>query len=203
MKQESVFKNFDVSEEGLNSRVHVLRGKRVMFDRDLAELYGVETKVLNRSVRRNIKRFPVDFMFQLEAGDVQNSLRYQFGTLNKSKNAPTEPNKILRCQNGTLKQGKHMKYLPYAFTEHGIAMLSSVLNSDRAIAVNIQIMRMFIRQREAVGASLEMKAKMSKLEQEQQENFKMVFEALGLLLKDRKKGMGIKAKKQKIGFAMK
>ena len=106
----------------IQSLIYEIRGYKVMVDRDLAKLYGVETKVLNQAVKRNIKRFPEDFMFQLTH---EECLRSQFVTLNT-------------------KQGHHLKYLPYAFTEQGVAMLSSVLRSDTAIEVNIRIMRAFV-----------------------------------------------------------
>lgn len=107
--------------------IHLVRGQKVMFDGDLARLYDVETKALNRAVRRNIFRFPEDFMFQLTNQEVMSS----------------------RCQIGTLKirQGKNIKYRPYVFTEQGVAMLSSVLHSERAVRVNIEIMRAFVRMR--------------------------------------------------------
>lgn len=108
--------------ERIENEIYTIRNQKVMLDRDLAELYGVETKVLNQGVKRNLKRFPEDFMFQLTK-DEFNSLRSQIVTLEG--------------------RGKHPKYLPYAFTENGVAMLSSVLNSERAIQVNIQIMRAF------------------------------------------------------------
>ena len=106
----------------IQSLIYEIRGYKVMVDTDLAKLYGVETKVLNQAVKRNIKRFPEDFMFQLTH---EECLRSQFVTLNT-------------------KQGHHLKYLPYAFTEQGVAMLSSVLRSDAAIEVNIRIMRAFV-----------------------------------------------------------
>ena len=106
----------------IQSLIYEIRGYKVMVDRDLAKLYGVETKVLNQAVKRNIKRFPEDFMFQLTH---EECLRSQIVTLNT-------------------KQGHHLKYLPYAFTEQGVAMLSSVLRSDAAIEVNIRIMRAFV-----------------------------------------------------------
>ena len=106
----------------IQSLIYEIRGYKVMVDRDLAKLYGVETKVLNQAVKRNIKRFPEDFMFQLTH---EECLRSQIVTLNT-------------------KQGHHLKYLPYAFTEQGVAMLSSVLRSDAAIEVNIRIMRVFV-----------------------------------------------------------
>lgn len=113
-----------------------------MLDKDLARLYGVETKVLNQSVTRNIERFPNDFMFKLTWDEV----------------------KRLRSQNVTLKRGEHTKYTPRAFTEQGIAMLSSVLNSERAIQVNIQIMRTFTRLRQMMMSHVELKNKIEKME---------------------------------------
>jgi len=112
--------------EMIEKKIYLVRGKKVMLDQDLAQLYGVEPKQLKRQVRRNLKRFPPDFMFQL----------------NKAENL------MLRCQFGTLRHGQFAKYLPDAFSEHGILMLSSVLNSERAIEVNIKIMRIFNKIRE-------------------------------------------------------
>ena len=109
--------------ENITNLIYQIRGHRVMLDKDLAELYGVETKVLKQAVRRNTERFPEDFMFELSL----------------------EEDRALRSQNVTLKRGQHAKYPPMAFTEQGVAMLSSVLNSERAIQVNIQIMRAFPR----------------------------------------------------------
>ena len=110
--------------EEFRSRIHVIRGQQVMLDKDLAELYGVEVKNLNKAVKRNMNRFPIDFMFQLTKEEYNS----------------------LRCQNGTLKNGRgeHSKYLPYVFTEQGVAMLSSVLRSETAIEVNVRIMRAFV-----------------------------------------------------------
>jgi phage regulator Rha-like protein len=108
----------------IEDMIHEIRGQKVMLDRDLARLYGVETKMLNRAVKRNISRFPEFFMFQLTAEEWQN----------------------LRCQIGTFKSDIR-KYRPYAFTEHGILMLSSVLNSERAVQINIQIMLAFVQMR--------------------------------------------------------
>ena len=115
----------------IQSLIYEIRGYKVMVDRDLAKLYGVETKVLNQAVKRNIKRFPEDFMFQLTH---EECLRSQIVTLNT-------------------KQGHHLKYLPYAFTEQGVAMLSSVLRSDAAIEVNIRIMRAFVSIRNQIYLS--------------------------------------------------
>ena len=130
----------------IESLIHEIRGHKVMLDRDLAKLYGVETKVLNQAVKRNIKRFPEDFMFQLTN---EECLRSQFVTL---KN----------------KQGHHLKYMPYVFTEQGVAMLSSVLRSDTAIEINIRIIRAFVSIRNHIYTvnqfSSELEAIKSKLE---------------------------------------
>lgn len=129
-------------DAAITGRIHNIRGQRVMLDRDLAELYGVETKNLKRQVRRNLLRFPEDFMFELTE----------------------EENGSLRSQFGTLKQGEHTKYLPMAFTEQGVAMLSSVLNSEQAILVNIHIIRVFTRMREMLLSSQDVLAKLKELE---------------------------------------
>ena len=124
----------------IQNRIYEIRGERVMLDFDLAQLYEVETKVLNQAVKRNIKRFPEDFMFQLTKGEFE-GLRFQIETLKTADS--------LRSQFVTLKnqRGQHSKYMPYAFTEQGVAMLSGILNSDKAINMNIAIMRAFVEVR--------------------------------------------------------
>lgn len=147
----------------IKNRIYEVRGQRVMLDRDLAELYGVETKVLNQAVKRNIERFPEDFMFQLDRKDVfflksqqitvneyNADLRSQFVT-SSPEDVDAESNKHLKSQIATSNWGGG-RYLPYAFTELGIAMLSSVLRSETAIQVNINIMRAFVAIRHAVAA---------------------------------------------------
>lgn len=147
----------------IKNRIYEVRGQRVMLDRDLAELYGVETKVLNQAVKRNIERFPEDFMFQLDRKDVfflksqqitvneyNADLRSQFVT-SSPEDVDAESNKHLKSQIATSNWGGG-RYLPYAFTELGIAMLSSVLRSETAIQVNINIMRAFVAIRHAIGA---------------------------------------------------
>ncbi len=128
--------------EVIKHRIYEVRGQRVMLDRDLAELYGVETKVLNQAVKRNIERFPEDFMFQLDRKDVFPSRLQQFSV--------NEYNANLKSQFVTSSWGGTRK-LPYVFTELGIAMLSSVLRSETAIQVNINIMRAFVAIRHAIG----------------------------------------------------
>lgn len=126
----------------VTSRINHIRGQKVMLDRDLAELYGVEVKRLKEQVRRNASRFPDDFMFELTK-------------------AEWDP---LRSQFATLKQGAHTKYLPFAFTEHGILMLANVLRSEQAIAVSIQIIRIFNRMRELLLSHREILQKLEQLE---------------------------------------
>ena len=157
--------------EIIKHRIYEVRGMQVMLDRDLAELYGVETKVLNQAVKRNIERFPEDFMFKLNKSEwvflrsqfvtlkesalstdtedidvVETSLRSQIVTLNNDEDSMSSQ---IVMTNG---RGQHSKYLPYAFTELGIAMLSSVLRSETAIQININIMRAFVAIRHAIGA---------------------------------------------------
>lgn len=136
--------------ESIESRIVVIRGQKILLDADLARLYGVSVKAFNQAVRRNLGRFPEDFMFQL-TWDETASLRSQIVTLNgRHSRAP--------------RQGAHVKYRPHAFTEQGVAMLSSVLRSTRAVAVNIAIMRAFVRLREMVASSGELAKKLNELE---------------------------------------
>jgi hypothetical protein len=140
------------------NKIYILRNQKVMLDRDLAELYGVETKRLNEQVRRNASRFPEDFMFQLSEEEVEN----------------------LMTQFATSSWGGHRK-TPYAFTEHGILMLSGVLTSEKAIHVNIQIMRIFIRVRQLLMDTAELKLDMEKIRKKlenQGKNMELVFHYL-------------------------
>ena len=143
--------------------IYLLRGQKVMLDFDLSVLYGVATKVLNQAVKRNRERFPNDFMFQLSAEEAR-SLRSQFVTLNNQL-AGTEDIRTNWSQIVTSSR-KHrgLTYRPYAFTEQGVAMLSSVLNSARAVKVNIAIMRAFVKLREALETNRELARKFSELE---------------------------------------
>ena len=131
--------------ENIQSKIYVIRGQRVMLDRDLASMYGVETKVLNQAVKRNIERFPEDFMFQLTKGEYEILtnciLRSQIVTANIED---VKGDSNLRSQIVTAKEFTMSRTLPYAFTEHGVAMLSSVLRSPLAIQVNIGIIRAFV-----------------------------------------------------------
>lgn len=161
-----------VAPERIESKIFLIRGKKVMLDRDLAVLYGVETKNLNKAVKRNAERFPVDFMFQLDEKENRILLKSQIAT---SRN----PN--LRFQTGTLSHGGQ-RYRSFAFTEQGVAMLSSVLNSKRAIQVNIQIIRTFTKLRELIATNKELREKIEKLENKYDQQFRVVFEAIKQLL---------------------
>ncbi len=141
------------------TKILLIRGKRVMLDRDLAKLYEVDTRQLTRQVRRNIERFPVDFMFQLTKEELQN----------------------LMCQNGTSSWGGTRK-LPYVFTEQGVAMLSGVLHSKRAIRVNIQIMRAFIQLKRMLLTNAGLRRKIEEMERKYDKQFVIVFQAIKQLL---------------------
>ena len=158
--------------EIIERKIYMIRGHKVLLDSDLATLYGVEVKQLKRQVRRNIHRFPEDFMFQLQKEEYE-SLRSRFGAL---------------------KRGGHAKYLPYAFTEQGVAMLSSVLNSDQAIEVNIQIMRAFVKLREMLSTHKDLARKLADMEKKYDAQFKVVFDAIRQLMSP------AVTKKRKIGF---
>lgn len=123
--------------KSIQNRIYEIRGERVMFDKDLASLYEIEVRILNQAVKRNIKRFPKDFMFQLTMEEFE-ELRFQ---IESSENTNSSRSQIVTLKTG---RGSNVKYLPYAFTEQGLAMLSGILNSDKAIAMNIAIMRAFV-----------------------------------------------------------
>ena len=143
--------------QSIQNRIYEIRGERVMLDKDLATLYETETKFLNLAVKRNIKRFPKDFMFQLTKEEYE-GVRFQIETLHKSQ-------KPLRLQNETLKtgRGQHIKYMPYAFTEQGVAMLSGILNSDKAINMNIAIMRAFVEVRKVLLMQTDLKEQLREI----------------------------------------
>ena len=151
-----------ISLSAIAQSIHSVRGQKVMFDSDLARLYRVETKALNRAVQRNRDRFPADFMFRLTGDEA-------------------EP---LRCQIGTLKtgRGKHRKFLPYVFTEQGVAMLSSVLRSKRAVLVNVEVVRTFVRLREILSSNADLARKLAVLEGKYDRQFRVVFDAIRQLM---------------------
>jgi hypothetical protein len=155
--------------ERIEKAIYLIRGEKVMLDRDLARLYGVSTKAFNQAVKRNLDRFPKDFMFQLTLEEGQVWWREVMAMR-------------LGSQNVTLKRGQHIKYRPYAFTEHGILMLSSVLNSKRAVQVNIEIMRTFVRLRQMLASNAELASKLADLEKKYDRQFKVVFDAIRHLM---------------------
>ncbi len=162
-----------IPEDIIEKNIHLIREQKVMLDKDLAALYEVETKRLKRAVKRNIDRFNEDFMFQLTMDESSEHSRYQ---------------------SGTLKRGHNIKYLPYVFTENGVAMLSSILNSKRAIHVNIQIMRAFTKLRTLMASHKELRTKIESMEKKYDEQFHVVFEAIKQLLESPKK------QRRQIGF---
>jgi len=153
-----------ITPERVERLILMIRGHKVMLDADLADLYGVETKVLNQAVKRNLERFPVDFMFQLSVEELA-GLRSHSGRLS------------LRSRIVTSKRGGR-RYLPYAFTEQGVAMLSSVLHSHRAVQVNIAIMRAFVRLREMLASHRDLARKLAAMEKKYDAQFKAVFDAI-------------------------
>jgi len=174
-----------VTQESIAQLIFRIRGQKVMLDRDLAELYEVETGQLKRAVRRNIDRFPDDFMFEMTKQELDN-WRSQYGTSN------------------SVKMG--LRYRPMAFTEQGVAMLSSVLRSKRAIQVNIQIMRVFTKLRQLVLENEDIKRELSEMRKQTDERFQIVFETLDQLLnmdEEPRKKIGFEVKKKKAAYGKK
>lgn len=157
-------KNILVPRDVIENKIFLIRGKKVMLDKDLAVLYGVETKVLIQSVKRNIRRFPVEFMFQL-TNEEMNSLRSQIVTS---------------------KRGGR-RYNIYVFTEQGVAMLSSVLKSERAIQVNIQIIKTFVKLRELIISNKELRRMIEKTEKKNEKRFQLIFETIKRILESQRK----------------
>ena len=178
----------------IQNRIYEIRGERVMLDRVLAALYEVETKALNLSVKRNLKRFPADFMFQLTKEEWE-SIRFQIETLEKGTS--------LRLQTETLKgRGQHSKYLPYAFTEQGVAMLSGILNSDKAINMNIAIMRAFVQVRQVLIRQSDVKEQLRELKEslgEHDVQLSQIYDAMENLL-DEKAAQRKWEDRERIGF---
>ncbi|WP_413999728.1 ORF6N domain-containing protein [Flavobacterium sp. W1B] len=171
-------KNFMLSEETISNKIYFIRNQKVMLDRDLAELYGIETKRLKEQVKRNINRFPEDFMFELSKAEFEN-WRSQFATSNSEKMG--------------------LRYAPMAFTEHGVLMLSSVLNSDKAIQTNIQIMRIFTKVRQMLLDTTEMKLDIVQIQRKlenQGKNIELVFSYLDELTEKKED----KKPRPKIGY---
>jgi len=156
--------SISLPDESIEDTILLIRGHRVILDHDLARLYGVATRTLNQAVKRNLDRFPEDFMFRLS----------------KAENEEWRRLKPLRSQMVILKKGRgtHIKYQPNAFTEHGILMLSSVLKSPRAVQVNIQIMRTFVRLRQMLASNEKLIERLDALEENYDAKFKIVFSAI-------------------------
>jgi len=172
-----------IPDETIIRKIFIFRGHKVMLDSDLAELYGVETKVLNQAVKRNNNRFPADFMFRLTKKEAE----------------------ISRSQFVTLKQGQNIKYLPYVFTEQGVAMLSGVINSDKAVKMNIAIMRAFVEIRRAVMNNKSIAGKLKSLEErlgEHDAQLNKIYHAIENLL-DKKVVHETWQERRKIGFSQK
>ncbi len=172
----SVLRPLDLNDHTITEKIYFIRGQKVMLDRDLAEMYDVPTKALKQAVKRNIERFPEDFMFAL---------------------TKQEAEEISRSQNVTLKQGENIKYLPFAFTEHGVLMLSSVLKTKRAVQVNIQIMRVYAKMRELLVTHKDILLKLEVIEKKvykNEEDISIVFNHLKQLIAQPK------TRKERIGF---
>jgi len=194
--------------QSIQNRIYELRGERVMLDRDLATLYETETKFLNLAVKRNIKRFPKDFMFQLSKEEFED-LRYQIETLETTDNplrlqnvTSKKTGKTLRLQNATSKGRGGTRYLPYAFTEQGVAMLSGILNSDKAISMNIAIMRAFVEIRKIIYRQNDLKEQMKKIKDrlgEHDAQLSQIYDAMENLL-DEKAAQRKWNDRQRIGF---
>lgn len=173
MRRRTGTSSLAIPGERIERRILLIRSQKVMLDADLAELYGVETKILNRAVRRNLTRFPLDFMFQLTREEL----------------------KLLRFHFGTSKEGRGgRRYNPLAFTEQGVAMLSSVLRSERAVQVNIAIMRAFVKLREILASHRDLARRLDEMEKSYDARFKVVFEAIRALVKPPEKA------RRRIGF---
>ncbi|MEQ1678109.1 MAG: ORF6N domain-containing protein [Chitinophagaceae bacterium] len=183
--------------KSIQNRIYEIRGERVMLDRDLASLYETETKALNLAVKRNIKRFPKDFMFQL-TNEEWNDIRLQIETL--------ETGDSLRLQNETSKNGRGgTRYLPYAFTEQGVAMLSGILNSDKAIAMNIAIMRAFVEIRRVLIQESDLREQLKQIKErigEHDVQLNQLYDAMENLL-DENAATNKWDNRQRIGFKQK
>ena len=184
--------------QSIQNRIYEIRGERVMLDRDLAVLYEIETKVLNQAVKRNSKRFPEDFMFQVTKEEYED-IRLQIETFKKDDS--------LRSQFVTLKneRGHHLKYLPDVFTEQGVAMLSGVINSEKAISMNIAIMRAFVAVRQVLIKQNDIKEQLKQIKKrigEHDVQLNQIYEAMENLL-DEKAATHKWEERERIGFKIK
>ncbi|MGH8119229.1 MAG: ORF6N domain-containing protein [Gammaproteobacteria bacterium] len=186
-----------ISVGTITQSILLLRGQKIILDSVLADLYGVDTKVLIQAVKRNLNRFPADFMFQLTVEEAER-LRSQIVTLKNGQGEmlTADEAEYLRSQFVTSNQRGGRRYLPYAFTEQGVAMLSSVLRSDRAVGVNIEIMRAFVRLRQMLESHKNLARKLENLEKKYDTQFKVIFDAIRQLMEP-----PAGKKKRSIGFA--
>lgn len=186
-----------ISIKSIERKIYQIRGQRVMIDSDLAAMYGVKTGELNRAVKRNAERFPDDFMFQLTVEEAE-TLRCQIGILEVQAH----------LESGTTAasgRGKHRKYLPHVFTEQGVAMLSSVVNSRRAAQVNIAIMRAFVMLREMILSHKDLAKKLDELEKKYDSQFVIVFDAIRALMappEEERRKIGFLAKESHAPYAV-
>ena len=164
-----------IPSEIIEKKIFLLRGQKVMLSSDLAELYQVEPRALIQAVKRNIDRFPEDFMFQLTWDEL--SLLKSHSLISNDSRATASRSQIV-----ILKRGLNIKYLPYAFTEQGVAMLSSVLRSKRAVLVNVEIMRAFVRLRQMLATNVNLERRLNELEKKYDSQFKVVFDAIRQLM---------------------
>ena len=181
--------------QSIQNRIYEIRGERVMLDGDLAGLYEIETKVLNQAVKRNIKRFPNDFMFQLTNEEFKD-LRFQFETLTGSHSSRSQ---FVTLKNG---RGQNLKYLPFVFTEQGVAMLSGIINSDKAISMNIAIMRAFIAVRQVLLKQNDIREQLKEIKErigEHDVQLNQIYEAMENLL-DEKAAERKWEERERIGF---
>jgi hypothetical protein len=176
MKQESLLPKITIPTGSIEQRIFMIRSQKVILDADLAELYGVTTKRLNEQVKRNRDRFPEDFMFRLSFEEGKKIL-------------------ALRSQIATLNRGQHLKYAPYAFTEHGAVMVANVLNSPVAVHASVQVVRAFIRLREIMATHKDLVQKLEQIEKKYNRKFKVVFDAIRELMSPT-----IPSSRRQIGF---
>lgn len=180
MKNEKSITDLVIPAITIEDKIYIIRGEKVMLDFDLAFLYEVETKALNQAVRRNADRFPPDFMFELNNKEIDALLKSQKITLSPGR-------------------GSNVKYAPLAFTEQGVAMLSSVLRSPRAVQINIQIMRAFTKMKKLLSSHIEIREKLEELEQKCDSSFRIVFQAIDEILDGKEKTEADESQKQ-FGF---
>ncbi|MFT3847031.1 MAG: ORF6N domain-containing protein [Lacibacter sp.] len=182
----------------IQNRIYEIRGERVMLDFDLASLYEVEIKVFNQATKRNKKRFPADFMFQLTKAEYD-SIRFQ---IDASQNSDSLRSQFVTLKNG---RGQHRKYMPYAFTEQGVAMLSGILNSEKAIQMNIAIMRAFVEIRKILLKESDLKEQLRELKErigEHDVQLSQIYDAMENML-DEKAAERKWDERERIGFRKK